>query len=223
MFYVALAIIPGLLLLVFIYTRDQLHPEPKRQVFRLFILGAAIVLPAGVIERLMMNSRGFTEGGIEGRLITAFFVAGMIEEFLKASIFDRGVYQSHLLRRPVDCIVYAAAIGLGFATVENVMYVTSSGLMTAIVRSVTAVPAHFMFAIIMGYWFSKAKFQGSPKVLAYIIPACVHGIYDTFALSSTIVADLVLVFFLLFLVETSARIMKRVRTATNRATGRYAT
>ncbi|EPZ48887.1 PrsW family glutamic-type intramembrane protease [Alicyclobacillus acidoterrestris] len=220
MFYVALAVIPGLLLLVFMYTRDQLHPEPKRQVFRLFILGAAIVFPAGVIERLMMGSRGFASGGIEGRLITAFFVAGMIEEFLKASIFDRTVYQSRLVRGPVDCIVYAAAVGLGFATVENVMYVTSSGLMTAIVRSVTAVPAHLMFAIIMGYWFAKAKFEGKSKWLAYVIPAATHGVYDTFALSSTVFMDLVLVAFLLFLVETSARIMARVRSA--RAFNRYA-
>lgn len=211
MVYFALAIIPGLLLLVFIYTRDKLHPEPKRQVFRLFILGAAIVFPAGLIERIMMNSQGFTEGGIEGRLITAFFVAGMIEEFLKAAIFERAMYHSKWIQSPIDCIVYAAAIGLGFATVENILYVTGSGLETAIVRSVTAVPAHFMFAIIMGYWFAKARFRGTNKAYAYIFPAIAHGIYDSFALSSSIAADLVLALFLLCLVEISVRILKRAK------------
>lgn len=210
MVYVALAVIPGLLLLVFIYTRDHLHPEPKRQVLRLFVLGAAIVFPAGLIERLMMNTPGFAEGGIEGRLITAFFVAGMIEEFLKASIFDRTVLHSKLLQGPMDCIVYAAAIGLGFATVENILYVTSSGLVTAMVRSVTAVPAHFMFAIIMGYCFAAVRFHGKHKAWAYILPALAHGIYDSFALSSTILADVFLALFLLTLVEISVRILKRI-------------
>ncbi|WAH39082.1 PrsW family glutamic-type intramembrane protease [Alicyclobacillus dauci] len=211
MVYVALAVIPGLLLLVFIYTRDHLHPEPKRQVFRLFILGAAIVFPAGLLERMMMNTQGFAEGGIEGRLITAFFVAGMIEEFLKAAIFDRAVLGTRLIRGPVDCVVYAAAIGLGFATVENILYVTSTGLVTAVVRSVTAVPAHFMFAIIMGYQFSKVQFNGRNKAYAYILPALTHGTYDTFALSASVGADLVLALFLLFLVELSVRILNRVR------------
>lgn len=215
MLYVALAMIPALVLLIFIYTRDKLHPEPKRKVFRLFILGAAIVLPAGVLERLMMKSPGFSEPGIQGQLITAFFVAGMIEEFLKAAIFDRSVLQSKsLLRDRIDCIVYAAAIGLGFATVENILYVTSNGLLTAVVRSVTAVPAHFMFAVIMGYYFSRVRFDNKSKVYAYLVPAAVHGTYDAFALSSSLTADFMLVLFLLALVETSVRILERVRRAT---------
>lgn len=211
MLYVALAMIPGFLLLIFIYTRDQVHPEPKRQVFRLFILGAAIVFPAGLIERIMMNSQGFAEGGLEGRLITAFFVAGMIEEFLKAAIFDRSVLHTKLIRGRIDCIVYAAAIGLGFATVENIMYVTSSGLTTALVRSVTAVPAHFMFAILMGYWFSTARFDGKSKVYAYVVPALAHGTYDTFALSSSIASDVLLALLLVLMVELSVRILRRIK------------
>lgn len=209
--YVALAMIPGLVMLIFIYTRDKLHPEPKRHILRLFILGAAVVFPAGLIERMTMQSPGFTQPGIEGRLVTAFFVAGMIEEFLKAAIFDRSIYNSHLLRGRIDCIVYAAAIGLGFATVENIMYVTSSGFATAVVRSVTAVPAHFMFAIVMGYWFSRAKFDGKSKVYAYIVPALLHGAYDTFALSANLLADGVLALLLVLFVEISIRILRSVK------------
>lgn len=211
MFYAALAMIPGLILLVFIYTRDRLHPEPKRQVFRLFILGAAIVFPAGLIERITMSTPGFAIGGFQGRLITAFFVAGMIEEFLKAAIFDRSVLRSNLIRNRIDCIVYAAAIGLGFATVENIMYVTSSGLTTAVVRSVTAVPAHFMFAIIMGYFFGQSRFGRTNKAFAYLVPALAHGTYDTFALSSTLISDAVLVLLLIVLAEISVRILRDAR------------
>ncbi|WP_245630018.1 PrsW family intramembrane metalloprotease [Alicyclobacillus acidiphilus] len=214
--YVGLAMIPGLLLLIFIYTRDQLHPEPKRYVLRFFILGAAIVFPAGLIERITMASPGFSLGGFQGRLVTAFFVAGMIEEFLKAAIFDRGLLHSKLIRNRMDCIVYAAAIGLGFATVENIMYVTSSGFTTAVVRSVTAVPAHFMFAIIMGYYFGRARFDGRNKALAYVVPAVAHGTYDTFALSSTLASDAVLAGLLLLMVEISILILRRARRMGNR-------
>ena len=82
-----------------------------------------------------------------------------------------------------DGIVYAVFISLGFATVENLAYVLSSGFNTALVRSLTAVPAHALFAVAMGYYLGIAKFAG-PQYrqkyirLGFIIPIILHGIYD---------------------------------------------
>lgn len=161
--YIALAVLPGLLLLALIYAYDKLHPEPKREVAKLFVLGALVVLPAGVIERTLLDHASAQPTTWRGLLATAFFVAGMVEEFLKAAVFERTVLDRGRIHAPVDAIVYACAIGLGFATVENVLYVTTSGFWTAVVRALTAVPAHFMFAIVMGYQFARARFLGTSE------------------------------------------------------------
>ncbi|GMA52489.1 hypothetical protein GCM10025857_38460 [Alicyclobacillus contaminans] len=157
MLYVCLAALPTLLLISWLYTRDQLHPEPKRNVYRLFLLGAAIVLPAGLLERaLLETSFDGRLGRLPALLVTAFFVAGLVEEFLKAAIVERAAVQRGWMKSPIDCIVYAGATALGFATVENILYVTSSGFSTAILRSVTAVPAHLMFGVLMGTYFAQS-------------------------------------------------------------------
>ncbi len=206
MFYICLALLPALLLLTWLYTRDQLHPEPKRAVYRLYLLGAAIVLPAGLLERAMLNS-GF-DGHLRGLfalVVTAFFVAGMVEEFLKAAIVERAALQRGLMKSPIDCIVYAGATALGFATVENLLYVTSSGFSTAILRSVTAVPAHLMFGILMGTYFARSIWSQRSRAWAYVVPALAHGLYDAFALSNSWIGDALLFVYLIVLLEQALR------------------
>lgn len=209
--YVALAVLPGLILLTWIYTRNKLFSGSKQAVYRLFLLGAAIVLPAGLIEQLMLNSQYRIPSGFNQILFTAFFVAGMIEEFLKASIVDKMALQKGLIHKSVDGVVYASSVAIGFATIENILYVTSNGFATAILRSVTAVPAHFMFGIIMGYYFGKSLKHPGRKALAYIIPAICHGFYDTFALSQNFMTDILLVIYLAVLVELCLRIIDKTK------------
>jgi len=199
--YAVLAVLPALLLMTWLYTRDKLHPEPKRAVYRLFLLGAGIVLPAGLLERSLLNSTWMSDNRWTTNLAIAFFVAGMVEEFLKAAIVERGALQKGLMKTPIDCIVYSGAVALGFAMVENILYVTSSGFSTALLRSVTAVPAHFMFGIIMGSAFANAVVRNKNRAWAYILPAGAHGLYDTFALSNGWFMDVLLVVYLILLLE----------------------
>jgi protease PrsW len=206
MLYAGLALLPAMILLAWLYTRDKLHPVPKRAVYRLFILGAAIVLPAGLLERAMLDS-GITQ--LHGRFtvlfITAFFVAGMVEEFLKAAIVQRAAFEKNLMKTPMDCIVYAGAAAVGFATIENILYVTSNGFSTALLRSVTAVPAHLMFGVLMGALFARSIWFQMHRVWVYIGPAIAHGVYDCFALSNVWYGDILLFVYLLVMVEQTLR------------------
>ncbi|WP_245632848.1 PrsW family intramembrane metalloprotease [Alicyclobacillus kakegawensis] len=211
MLYAALAMIPVTLFIIWLYTRDRLHPEPKRAVYRLFLRGAAIVLPAGLIERLLLSSWSEARlGGWPALLITAFFIAGMVEEFLKASIVDRGAIENGLVRSPIDCVVYSGATALGFAAVETILYVTSSGFFTVILRSVTAVPAHMMFGILMGAAFAESVWGTRSRGWAYIVPAFAHGVYDTFALAGGVLPDLFLAAYLVVLLEWSLRRIRQM-------------
>ncbi|GGI95456.1 hypothetical protein GCM10010885_01330 [Alicyclobacillus cellulosilyticus] len=213
--YIALALLPALLLLTWLYTRDVWHPEPKQSVYRIFLLGAAVVLPAGLLERALLDtSFPGLKNGWKVTVATAFFVAGMVEEFLKASVVERGALDKGLMRTRIDCIVYAGAAALGFAAVENVLYVTSSGFTTALLRSVTAVPAHMMFGILMGNEFAHHVLEGKSRGRAYVIPALAHGAYDSFALAESWLADVLLVGYLIFLLEVCLRILDRAATRT---------
>ena len=90
-----------------------------------------------------------------------------------------------------DGIVYAVCVGLGFAALENIMYVFSEEdwVSTAIVRALLAVPGHYAFAILMGYYYSVYHFvDHSPKVAACVllVPILAHGAYDAIAMSGMI-------------------------------------
>lgn len=216
MLYATMAVLPVCILIVWLYTRDKLHPEPKRRVFSLFLRGAGIVLPAGIIERLLLaskdgNTLGIPQLQLPGVIITAFFVAGMVEEFLKASIVDRGAVQRGWIHEPMDAILYAGSTALGFACVENVLYVTHAGIGTALLRAVTAVPAHLMFGVWMGSLFAESIFRNQRRWRAYIVPALAHGLYDAFALSSSLLTDILLGVYLLILLEGSLRRIDRAK------------
>ena len=77
---------------------------------------------------------------------------------------------------------YAAFVGVGVAGFENLLYILQGGLGLAIGRGIFAVPAHFFFAIFMGYFFSMARFRYEQRrkylALAYFVPVMLHGTYD---------------------------------------------
>lgn len=197
------AIIPALLFLAVIYRADRQREKPQF-VFLLYFVGMLIVLPAAFAEKYLLDLYSQTsepQTGFLATLITAFFIAGAVEESLKAIAFRRLVYPKSFFNEPYDGVVYAVAIGLGFATVENIMYVLSSGLATAFVRAFTAVPAHALFGIVMGTYFSRAKFEEAPIWPAFVVPALLHGLYDTFAMAESYFANILLVLYLMWLVR----------------------
>lgn len=84
---------------------------------------------------------------------------------------------------PFDAIVYAVFISLGFAWIENIVYVTHplwGGIGTALARAVLSVPGHGLFSVQMGYWLSEAKFAGRKVgwLLAFLVPYLYHGWYN---------------------------------------------
>lgn len=202
MLYVA-AILPALIGLTIVYMLDR-RREPPLLVTRLFLLGAVAVLPAGFFEKTLLDAYSVTPDAPTGYLATlllAFFIAGVVEESCKGAVFWRFVYCKSFFDEPYDAIVYAVAVGLGFAAVENVLYVSSSGIETAFVRAFTAIPAHALFGVVMGSEFARAKYDGSSVSKAFWLPALLHGIYDAFALAQSFLATFLLIAYLMWLVR----------------------
>ncbi|MEI6842173.1 MAG: PrsW family glutamic-type intramembrane protease [Methanomicrobiales archaeon] len=167
-----LAVVPAVLLLVYVYHKDRYEPEPKYLVAKVFLLGALSVLPAGILEM------PFPPG-----LFSSAVVAPVVEEGLKFCVVYFTVYKLAEFDEPMDGIVYAAAAGLGFAAVENIFYVMEGGLAVAILRGFLSVPGHVIFSCIWGAALGIAKFRPESERARIIIlglagAMLVHGLFN---------------------------------------------
>jgi len=182
------AIAPVIIILVYIYLRDKWEKEPVRKLIAAVILGAFIVIPVYFLEMFLSGFLpAFNFSHRISAMYNAFVIAAFSEETFKFIVLYLLIWKSKEFNEKFDGIVYAVFVSLGFAMVENIMYVTSSGMNNAIVRAITAVPAHALFGVAMGYYLSFAKFSLFYKkrnmVYALLIPIGLHGIYDFILMS----------------------------------------
>jgi RsiW-degrading membrane proteinase PrsW (M82 family) len=179
------AIAPGFSLLCYFYLKDKYEAEPISMVARLFIFGAILVFPTMVIQRVLVL--GFGDNPFAFSFI---FSAGM-EECIKFLIVYYVIYKHVYFDEPYDGIVYAVALSLGFATMENVIYaiIDFSSFSHLLLRAFLPVSAHALFGVLMGYQLGKAKFNPAKerKYLrqALLFPFIFHGMFDYILLDFT--------------------------------------
>lgn len=186
------AVLPVLLLLYFIYKKDKYQPEPLGKLILAFFVGCLSVIPAGLMESVIMPLGPDAEQfPVMNGLFNGFLVAGVSEELWKLILLMWVIWKSPHFDEFFDGIVYAAYLSLGFACVENIGYVLSGSdqMATALMRGLLAVPAHFLFAVTMGYYVSLAKFDPSNKRShlwkAFLYPMLLHGTYDALLMVSS--------------------------------------
>lgn len=133
----------------------------------------------------MIIQRGLVIWLGEGSFVSAFLISAGIEEMLKWIVLFYFIYHHAEFDEPYDGILYAVAISLGFATVENVLYAMSNQVFfgTVLLRGLLPVSGHALFGVMMGYYLGLAKFTKqwkSRRILLYslLIPWFWHGVYD---------------------------------------------
>ncbi len=183
MLLLALAIAPGLAIIIFIYWKDKFDREPKRLLSFSFLLGALSIIPAIILEVCFSNYPNSIPIYLLSNAVKAILIVGLAEEGSKYFMVRYFLYPRKAFNEPFDGITYCVMVSMGFATVENIMYVMDSGMQTALLRMVTAVPAHATFGIVMGYYLGLKKFDTKNqnyglKALGYA--ALLHGAYDFF-------------------------------------------
>lgn len=206
-----LALLPVLVLAVFVYVMDRYEKEPLRMLLKAFFCGVfavVVVIPLEYFFSAFAPSGAVLHGIYEG-----FVVAGFSEELCKLLVFMLFIWRSRHFNEYFDGIVYAVYVGLGFACLENVGYVFQSGLfqeslVTGVTRALLSVPAHFLFAVAMGYYLSKAKFdaanRASSLLKALFYPLLLHGTFDALLmvsdnLKSTVLYPVTVILFILFI------------------------
>ena len=210
MIFVA-AIVPGILLLYYVYNKD-FNPEPKRLVYKGFLYGCASVFVSTLISGPLMRLGFFPAepGSISEAIKVSFFGAAIPEESAKLFMLWLLLRNCPEFDERYNGMVYAASVGLGFACLENLMYVLSSGagwFQVSVSRAIFAVPGHFAFAIVMGYYYSRYHFRaknsiadgynrgdnsridsegavdGLDRLKIWLYPVMLHGIYDSLVFS----------------------------------------
>lgn len=205
------ALAPVAVLLWQILRRDAANPEPPRMLAKAFLYGMIstavtfVLLPftEALGDLIVLNDTALSVAFKQ-----AFFSAALPEEGAKLLMLWLLLRNNPYFDERFDGIVYAVCVGMGFAAVENVLYLFSnydSWLSVGIVRALFAVPGHFFDAVIMGYYYSHYHFgtrrNPATKALILAAPVVAHGIYDGILFSYDIddgVAVVALILFLIF-------------------------
>lgn len=185
------ALVPAIVLLGYIYWQDRKSPEPVQQLLKATALGV-LAIPLVLAITTPLESLGiltFDVNTVWDAINVSFLGAAIPEELSKLLILWLFLRNNPYFDERMDGIVYAVCVSLGFAGVENVAYVLGDAdwMTTALSRAFTAVPGHFCFGVIMGYFYSLAQYEPAHRaryiVMTIVAPILAHGVYDVLAFS----------------------------------------
>ena len=174
-----LAILPPLLIAYYIFQKDKYDKEPKSLIIKSFLFGCLGIIPAIFLEL-------FAEGMFTNLILYVFIGIALVEEGVKYFFLKKYLFNKPDFNEPMDGIVYAVMISLGFATVENIAYVLNNEgqeMNVALMRMFTAIPLHAACGVILGYFVGLAKFADNKNILLYkglFFATLVHGLYNYF-------------------------------------------
>ena len=187
-----LAILPSGVLIYRVLKLDKVEEEPPGLLLKVFLLGALSCIPAAILETV---GETVIANIARDELMYAFGMFMLVVPFSEEGVkylAMRSVHKRPEFNYTLDGIVYGVMASLGFATLENVLYVV--GLFdvgVAFARAILSVPLHCVCGVFMGYYYGmahryKALGQDSSatanRVFALVVPALIHGLYD-FAMS----------------------------------------
>lgn len=187
---VILAVLPGAFIVYKVYKQDKIEKEPKALLGMLLLGGVASTIPVGILEDILEKKilgLIFSKSTPLYAFFDAFLVAALVEETAKYLILKKITWKNPAFNYTFDAIVYAMCVGMGFAILENILYVLMEGWEVAILRAVTSIPGHAVYAVYMGYYYGRAKLcdtehytQGTRSNLlkALVVPLWLHGFYD---------------------------------------------
>jgi RsiW-degrading membrane proteinase PrsW (M82 family) len=184
----ASGVIPALVAMWVVDRLDAKRPEPVTTRWMISIAGMLSVLPAIAIELTLTRTLGAHVpplGTYQGASFHAFAIAAAVEEACKIMVVYWLVWRRPEFDERMDGIVYAGRAGLGFALVENVMYLLneqglSDQLILWIERALLAVPGHAMWTGMIGAMAARRRFDGKGLGLVggYLLAVAFHGAYD---------------------------------------------
>jgi RsiW-degrading membrane proteinase PrsW (M82 family) len=201
-----LGIIPSFVWLLY-YLRKDLHPEPKKQILRIFFWGAIITIPvllvqlgfSGLLELLIPKEVTNLNSTYEWTkiIIQWFLVIAFVEELFKFLVVRIKVLGTYVLDEPLDLMLYSVVSALGLAAVENIFYlikqlgigniafddrIIKMILLTFIVRFLGATLLHTLCSSIIGYSLAMSLCETKRRRIyvfgGLVVATIFHGFYN---------------------------------------------
>ena len=226
-FLLLAALVPAAFLMVQVYRLDRIEKEPPGLLLKLALFGALSGLAAGAIEGALTRVLDVTLGGGMLRLMLENFLAvALVEEACKRWVVLKFAWRHPAFDYRFDAVVYCVFSALGFAALENILYVAEYGFAVAVSRALLSVPGHCFFAVYMGIYLGQAKMAERAMQWYYIelpdespgqylrasllVPTLLHGFWD-FSLS--VGGGLMTVLFYLFVLAFFIDAYRKLRFA----------
>ena len=177
-----LAFTPGMFWLWFFIRRGVYRPGPRRLLVFTFLLGMASTLPAVIIEGIFLDDSILDDTARLASVATGMlFVVGPAEETCKYFAVRVLAYRSSYFDEPGDGLVYSTAASLGFASLENLLYIVEFGPAVMIGRAPLSTAAHVVFGSFWGYELGRqvqARQHSAWPLMGIAAGALVHGIFN---------------------------------------------
>ena len=205
--------------MVQVYRLDRIEKEPAGLLLKLALFGALSGLAAGAIEGALTRVLDVTLGGSTLRLVLENFLAvALVEEACKRWVVLKFAWRHPAFDYRFDAVVYCVFSALGFAALENILYVAEYGFAVAVSRALLSVPGHCFFAVYMGIYLGQAKMAERAMQRYYIelpdespgqylrasllVPALLHGFWDfSLSVGGGLMTVLFYLFVLAFLID----------------------
>lgn len=197
-FFVGIAVFPVFFIIRYVYKKDK-DREPTSFLVKLFFSGTLITIPILIVESVFMFIFSSESSNLLHLLFSMLIGVAFVEEFFKWIVVYKVSFNEKHFDSYYDSIVYAIFVSLGFALVENIIYVLSNGIGTGLLRAVTAIPLHASCGLIMGYFIGYAKQnhlhnnikeQNKNLIFSILFPILLHGIYNFLMLSNVLLLQL---------------------------------
>ena len=219
--HILAAVVPALILMYYIYRKDKVEKEPGSLLFRLFICGAVSTAAAMVLEiaaeYLEVNVLTQVNAGAATFAIVDATMVGIIEEACKFFFLKRVTWKNPNFNYTFDGIVYAVFVSLGFAALENILYVFQYGMSVALLRAVLSIPAHMSFSVYMGAYYGRAKLcekRGNREgkmlnlLAGYLTAVTLHAFFDGTLMVNS---DMSMVLFFVFDIIMTITVFRMIR------------
>ena len=211
-----IAVIPAIVFMFAVYLTDKSDREPTKLLLLTYLFGALAVIPSIVVEEVLVRLNIFS--GVFQAAFNAFIVAAMTEEYFKRLVILKLPFRTSYFNEKLDGIVYGVFAHLGFATVENIIYVVftyTNNPFIGLYRGIFSVPAHGVFGITMGYYLSLSRFDNDKKRKAanmrksFTVPLLLHGLFDFILMANIPELTLLFVPYVVFLWWVNQRKLSR--------------
>ena len=215
----AAAVLPAAFLLYRVYKMDTIEKEPWSILRKLLLWGALSGIPAALVESLLTGvvQNLLEEGTLLYNFVFGFIVAALVEESFKFFFLYKFTFKSPHFNYRFDGVVYAVFVSMGFAILENVLYVFQGGLGVAISRALLALPLHAACGVYMGIAYGQQKVNslykpasfGSVARACLPVPILIHGFYDFCAFMQNVPFTIIFVVFVIAVFVLTLKQLKK--------------